>query len=934
MRHPATGNTANVNQLSYEYEGQKYNVPLAEKPLSLGRSKEADHTLPTKLASRIHAQIISREGTYWLEDLGSSNGTGLNGKILSQMTQLKTGDVIRIGDVQIQFEGDAPKPKGPPDHLIARIAFQPGQGMPAQEVLIRSRITVGRKPNNDLQINVKAISSQHLEIVNRNGLYALKDLASSNGTVVNGVLVKEATLRNGDQIRLGEQALLFFIDPAAAPQQPVPAPPQQPAQRPISGRNLSVDKAADKGVYSKTEKDAEPEAVSPVPYLVFGTVIGGLLLALGYFGGGLIEDSRQPKPKNDNEAKSITPLSDKAMSFEGKIDKSGNPNGWTTSFESTATTEAKLLADNSIKYDGDQSLRISLTNQSTKHTLLELTTAEARQLELGGTYSASLHVRGEGISSLSIGFATVDDNGKVKTLGSKSVRNISASEFKSIKMTGMNLGKSSDLAKVRLMISGSFSVLWIDRFELKSTGEGKPSTPMKSLSSTGIHSSIDAATPGRLNVRTDKSESASDIIFLPKLLAHNDRNVSIPDLWSMYEVNYGGATFRSFGTAGGCIRDVTLVATLHKNTYIPEKGVKFRWELQNGSSASASLAVAIKLPYAKLSSGDDPTVAVSDRFGTPLFLDTSNLHAYSYATISEIMVNGCNMSISFPEGAVVWFDFSHADELNLTVRSAQTEDRDQMQIVVNKQPLMIARQFQLLFDEAKRLRNTANCTAAKVRLDYIVDSTLPSDAIVDEARILLRKIENHRQDLLTEIAISWKNVSGMRNSVNMKTAQKLVLQFLSEFPGETKAVQVMQDRRAQLKKWAKELKNAARTPEEMAAAESQARVFFNDAVAFYNAGNILMALVSLDNVIVFFSDTSVYPEAKSMLNKINKELQDPVARDKVIDAALIEIDEDIKYGDWDRGRKHIFRLFKRFPDTPRNREIMQRLRRIEAEFED
>ncbi len=190
MRHPATGNTANVNQLSYEYDGQKYKVTLAAKPLSIGRSDEADHTLPTKLASRIHAQIIDREGTYWLEDLGSSNGTGLNGKILSQITQLKPGDVIKIGDVQITFEGDAPKPKGPPDHLIARIAFQPGQGMPAQEVLIRTRITVGRKPSNDLQIDVKAISSQHLEIVNRNGLYVLKDLASSNGTVVNGVQIK------------------------------------------------------------------------------------------------------------------------------------------------------------------------------------------------------------------------------------------------------------------------------------------------------------------------------------------------------------------------------------------------------------------------------------------------------------------------------------------------------------------------------------------------------------------------------------------------------------------------------------------------------------------------------------------------------------------------------------------------------------------------
>lgn len=927
-----------MNQLTYEYNDQKYIIPLSIKPVSIGRSDEADYTLPTKLASRIHVQIICRDGSYWLEDLGSANGTGLNGKVLENITQLNTGDVIKIGDIQMVFYGETALPKGPPDKLIARILFQPSKKSPAKEVLVRNRITVGRKPSNDLQINSKAVSSHHLEIENRNGLYVLRDLASSNGTTVNGQQTKEVTLRNGDQIQLGKQDMLHFIDPVAST--PAPPPPvQQPdaasrppalrpaaptsAKRPVSGRHLAAENAAHKGVYSAVEN--EPEASNPIPFLVIGLVVAGLLLTLGFFGGQFIKDARQIEKASDETQKFIEALPDNSMSFEGTIDKSGNPKDWTVSFEADGEASAELLADDSVKHDGQRSLRISLDNLSTSHSMLVLTTAQAKETKLGGMFSASLQLRGEGVSSLAIGFSIVDSKDQVETLGITSVYDVSATKFKEVLMTGVILQTLPESAKLRLVISGRFSRLWIDRFDVQSTGDKPPITPLRKVSLARLDTSIDALHPAAINLRTDEAS----IRFLPRLVNSQDGALSRPDMWSIESIKADGAVFRSLSTSGGTTRDVLFSARQFKNAYYPEPGIRLDWKLLQ--SKGATLSIEIKLPIET-----SRIIAVSDRFGTPLFVDRDSLHAYSYATVSEVMVDGTDISISFPEGAVVWFDFSHANELNLTVRSAVLTKRNSMSIVVNSQPLMFARQYQMLLDEAKKLKNVANYSASEVRARFLTDSELPGkDAgIITRAQDILDDIALHRANLLDDIGDAWKLALAQRNLRNINDSERQVLQYMQEFRADTKTIQIMKDRLKQLRQWAKELKSAARKPDEMKAAELQARGLFNDAVARKESGDVLVALLLLDNVIRSFSDTSVYPEAKSMQESINKALQDPISRDKAIDAELARIDEDIKYEDYELARNKVYGLFRKFPDTTRNRDMMKRLRQIESAFED
>lgn len=72
--------------------------------LSIGRSPEADVRIEDRFASGIHARIHSSKGDYYLEDLGSTNGTYLNGSLVDGEAELHDLDQIRIGDTEFRFE--------------------------------------------------------------------------------------------------------------------------------------------------------------------------------------------------------------------------------------------------------------------------------------------------------------------------------------------------------------------------------------------------------------------------------------------------------------------------------------------------------------------------------------------------------------------------------------------------------------------------------------------------------------------------------------------------------------------------------------------------------------------------------------------------------------------------------------------------------------
>ena len=73
--------------------------------------------------------------------------------------------------------------------------------------LNKERITIGRKPDNDIPIDNLAVSGKHALIISILDDSFLEDLGSTNGSYVNGKLVKKKYLKNGDMDYIGQYDL-------------------------------------------------------------------------------------------------------------------------------------------------------------------------------------------------------------------------------------------------------------------------------------------------------------------------------------------------------------------------------------------------------------------------------------------------------------------------------------------------------------------------------------------------------------------------------------------------------------------------------------------------------------------------------------------------------------------------------------------------------
>jgi hypothetical protein len=71
--------------------------------LTIGRSTDAEVRIEDRFASGVHARLFSRGGGYYVEDMGSTNGTYLNGEPLTGPQPLHPGDRIRIGDNEFSY---------------------------------------------------------------------------------------------------------------------------------------------------------------------------------------------------------------------------------------------------------------------------------------------------------------------------------------------------------------------------------------------------------------------------------------------------------------------------------------------------------------------------------------------------------------------------------------------------------------------------------------------------------------------------------------------------------------------------------------------------------------------------------------------------------------------------------------------------------------
>jgi pSer/pThr/pTyr-binding forkhead associated (FHA) protein len=95
---------------------------------------------------------------------------------------------------------------------MARLVLSLDGSVMAEYNMNKERYTIGRLPDNDIRIDNAAVSGHHSLIINILNDSFLEDLNSTNGTYVNGKLIKKHALQHGDVITVGHHQLRFVED--------------------------------------------------------------------------------------------------------------------------------------------------------------------------------------------------------------------------------------------------------------------------------------------------------------------------------------------------------------------------------------------------------------------------------------------------------------------------------------------------------------------------------------------------------------------------------------------------------------------------------------------------------------------------------------------------------------------------------------------------
>lgn len=185
-------------------------VPLRRSPLTIGRDPSCDLVLLDPQVSSHHAQIQQTAQGHVLTDLGSKNGTHVNG-LQRQRALLKGGEQLRIGQTELTFttQGTStPTQRRQPMRGAYLIVLAGGQEFARYQV--EPGTVLGRYEGCPVNLEADAlISRRHAQLGYQEGCWYIVDLESSNQTFVNGEPAQSQWLKDGDIIRLGNTRMRF-----------------------------------------------------------------------------------------------------------------------------------------------------------------------------------------------------------------------------------------------------------------------------------------------------------------------------------------------------------------------------------------------------------------------------------------------------------------------------------------------------------------------------------------------------------------------------------------------------------------------------------------------------------------------------------------------------------------------------------------------------
>jgi pSer/pThr/pTyr-binding forkhead associated (FHA) protein len=214
-------------------DGPEQEYELSKTSVTLGRAMTNDIILDDNRISRSHARLECSPRGCELVDLGSSNGTRLNG-VRVEKTWLGPGDRIQVGSLELRYEVDQPADMDVTQmtmidseadlqrtinheilsvslndtHIPRLVVFTPQKTweIPLDEV---DSLSIGRTDVNDVPIEHPKVSRYHAQVDRKGNVFVLRDLGSTNGTWFRNQRVDEMILQEGDEFRIGEARIVF-----------------------------------------------------------------------------------------------------------------------------------------------------------------------------------------------------------------------------------------------------------------------------------------------------------------------------------------------------------------------------------------------------------------------------------------------------------------------------------------------------------------------------------------------------------------------------------------------------------------------------------------------------------------------------------------------------------------------------------------------------
>ncbi len=236
---------------------QGLNVPLPPRePLGIGR-KYGGLLLDDPLISSKHCQVEARGSDWVLTDLGSTNGTMVDGRLVREVV-LRPGSEIQLGGTRlvlfvgapeepvvaeekaqgetsanqadiawlldeelVELAGSGERTRTPADVIGQELRLPPGLNALVEVVagqdtgkvfrFTRGNVNVGRR-NGEVPLSDGEVSRRHsvIEVFGRDMIF-LRDLGSTNGTYHNGRRILVARLRSGDTVGIGKTVLKLHV---------------------------------------------------------------------------------------------------------------------------------------------------------------------------------------------------------------------------------------------------------------------------------------------------------------------------------------------------------------------------------------------------------------------------------------------------------------------------------------------------------------------------------------------------------------------------------------------------------------------------------------------------------------------------------------------------------------------------------------------------